>query len=339
MELCRLAAPQDALVRARFVSASRQRVRYLCILVLCYASLTVPRLCSDADFMWNIQQRYNALATRGDSSSASRVRIFTILISALKHLVASRPSLLGVSGGNGGNGGQCDGVERRWDNRYGSGPKRAKCSNESAVLNKAYAPPIPEAHIYLLGVKFLVSLSNNLAGYAIPLYNTLAVQNPRSGSSEAVRAPGPPDPLMPPETETEPARVGLLARATRSTFLLPNKPLGPPLRRCPRRNLGTRLPTPHDDFITAPAKAARRPRVVAAPDEPPLPTPVTRSPVSLEGLTLGLAGGGGGGEPPQPPGLGQRNLAFFHALVAAAVFLAGQTIITLDGGMQRTAFF
>ena len=50
---------------------------------------------------------------------------------------------------------------------------------------------------------------------------------------------------------------------------------------------------------------------------------MTRSPVSLEGLTLGLAGGGGGGGPPQPPGLSQRNLACLRALVAAAVFLAG----------------
>ena len=55
------------------------------------------RLCGDADFIRSIWQRYDALAVGGDTSSASGTRIFTILISALKRLVTSRPSLLGVS--------------------------------------------------------------------------------------------------------------------------------------------------------------------------------------------------------------------------------------------------
>ncbi len=71
--------------------------------------------------------------------------------------------------------------------------------------------------------------------------------------------------------------------------------------------------------LTALAKAALPSRVVAALDETPQ-TPSTRSPVSLEGLTLGLAGSSG---PPQPPGLSARNLACLRALVAAALFLAG----------------
>ena len=79
------------------------------------------------------------------------------------------------------------------------------------------------------------------------------------------------------------------------------------------------LPTPRDAFLTALAKAALPSRVVAALDDTP-PTPSARSPVSLEGLTLGLAGGTG---PPQPPGLSTRNLACLRALVAAALFLAG----------------
>jgi hypothetical protein len=49
------------------------------------------------------------------------------------------------------------------------------------------------------------------------------------------------------------------------------------------------LPTPHDAFLTALAKAALPPRVVAALDEPQQASSTLRSPVSLEGLRLGLA--------------------------------------------------
>jgi hypothetical protein len=74
-------------------------------------------------------------------------------------------------------------------------------------LDKADAPPIPEAYIYLLGVQCLVSLSDGLAGYVFPLYNTLVVQKPPAGSTETVRAPGPLDTTTLPETEL--ARAGL----------------------------------------------------------------------------------------------------------------------------------
>jgi hypothetical protein len=81
------------------------------------------------------------------------------------------------------------------------------------------------------------------------------------------------------------------------------------------------LPTPRDAFLTALAKAALPPRVVAALDEPPQAQQVPRSPVSLEGLTLSLAGSGGGSG--GGAGLSPRNLACLRALVAAAMFLAG----------------
>jgi hypothetical protein len=48
--------------------------------------------------------------------------------------------------------------------------------------------------VYLLGVQFVISLSDGLAGYTFPLYDTLAVQKPPAGSTEPVRAPGPPNP-------------------------------------------------------------------------------------------------------------------------------------------------
>jgi hypothetical protein len=42
-------------------------------------------------------------------------------------------------------------------------------------------------------VQCLVSLSDGLARYILPLYNTIAVQKPPAASTEPVRAPGPLD--------------------------------------------------------------------------------------------------------------------------------------------------
>ena len=161
------------------------------------------------------------------------------------------------------------------------------------------------------------------------------MQKPPAGSTEPVRAPGSLDPsTLPP---TEPARAGLLtvcamlnagwpALLASLSFLLGTNlsdalfgdVLGA-LQSLTRAAGCLALPTPRDAFLTALAKAALPSRVVAALDDPPQ-TPSTRSPVSLEGLTLGLAGATG---PPQPPGLSVRNLACLRALVAAALFLAG----------------
>lgn len=46
-------------------------------------------------------------------------------------------------------------------------------------LDKTDASPISGAYTYLPGVQCLVSFCDGIAGYAIPLCNTLAVQNPR----------------------------------------------------------------------------------------------------------------------------------------------------------------
>jgi hypothetical protein len=177
----------------------------------------------------------------------------------------------------------------------------------------------------------LISLSDGLAAYVIPLYNTLAVQKP-TGSTELVRAPGPLDPSMLPETE--PAQAGLeTVRAMLNTgwpallaalsFLATN--LSDPLFGDALGALQALARAAHTTqrVLTALAKAALPPCVVATLDEPPQAQPATRSPVSLQGLTLGLAGGGGGGAQPQPPGLSPRNLACARALVAAALFLVG----------------
>ncbi|KAH9169937.1 hypothetical protein EDB89DRAFT_1853941 [Lactarius sanguifluus] len=319
-------------------------------------------LCSDVEFMRGVWQNYDASAGDIDTGGSGNARVFTYLISALKRLVTSRPALLGVSAQMQGVGvptndtlphssHSLDSVagmvataaSATMSNVVGMIGAEAGLSVQSAAmkvqcidqLDKADAPPIPDAYIYLLGVQCLVSLSDGLAGYAIPLYSTLAVQKPHPGSAEPVRAPGALDPsTLPP---TEPARAGLLtvcamlnagwpALLAALSFLL-NTNLSDALfgdvlgalQALARAAGCLALPTPRDAFLTALAKAALPPRVVAALDDIPQ-TPSTRSPVSLEGLTLGLAGAGG---PPQPPGLSTRNLACLRALVAAALFLAG----------------
>jgi hypothetical protein len=47
--------------------------------------------------MRSAAQRHDALETDGDTGSASSARVFTLFISALKRIVTSRLTLLGVS--------------------------------------------------------------------------------------------------------------------------------------------------------------------------------------------------------------------------------------------------
>jgi hypothetical protein len=56
-------------------------------------------------------------------------------------------------------------------------------------LDKADAPPIPDAYIYLLAVQCLVSLCEGLASFTGPLYTMLVIQKPRSAGEPVVRAP------------------------------------------------------------------------------------------------------------------------------------------------------
>jgi hypothetical protein len=67
---------------------------------------------------------------------------------------------------------------RRSADKLPTFPRYCLLSLSIDQLDKADAPLIPEAYIYLLGVQCLVSLSDGLAGYAFPLFNTLAVQKP-----------------------------------------------------------------------------------------------------------------------------------------------------------------
>jgi len=55
------------------------------------------RLCADAEFMRGIWQRYDALATDGDTGSTSGACVSTLFVATLQCLVKSRLSLSGVS--------------------------------------------------------------------------------------------------------------------------------------------------------------------------------------------------------------------------------------------------
>jgi hypothetical protein len=62
-------------------------------------------------------------------------------------------------------------------------------------LDEADVPLILKAYIYLHGAQCPISLSDDLTGYSFPLYNTLAVQKPPTGSTEPVHTPSPLDPM------------------------------------------------------------------------------------------------------------------------------------------------
>ncbi|KAI0289272.1 hypothetical protein BC826DRAFT_1177396 [Russula brevipes] len=151
-------------------------------------------------------------------------------------------------------------------------------------LDKADAPPIPEVYMYLLSVQCLVSLSDGLAC----TWSTRPVDAPRNRA-----CPG--------KTMRAMLNAGWPALLAALSFL---------------------FTTNLSDPLFGGVLAALPPCAVAALGELPQAQPIARSPVSLEGLTLGLAGGGAGGAQPQPPGLSPRNLACARALVAAALFLA-----------------
>jgi hypothetical protein len=155
-------------------------------------------------------------------------------------------------------------------------------------------------YTYLFGVQCLVSLSDGPAapaGYTFLLYNTLAVQKPPTGSTEPVRTPGPLDPTTIPDTE--PARAGprtlramlnagcpalLAALSFLLTTNLSDSIFGDvlgALQTLARAAGCLALPTPHGAFLTALAKAALQPRVVAALDEPQQASSALRSPSRL----------------------------------------------------------
>ena len=59
--------------------------------------MRILRLCSDAEYMRSVWMNYDASVGDVDTGGSGSARVFTLLISALKRLVTSRPALLGIS--------------------------------------------------------------------------------------------------------------------------------------------------------------------------------------------------------------------------------------------------
>ncbi|KAJ4490805.1 hypothetical protein J3R30DRAFT_3752338 [Lentinula aciculospora] len=171
-------------------------------------------LCSDAELMRNVWDRYDA---QENGSNA-----LTTLVTALKRLVTEKPALLGVGSQMFGVG-----VSNSSDSHYTISPSGSSYSLDGVAgmvataasatvsnvvgmmgsnaglslqgstmklqcidqLDKADSPPIPESYIYLLAVQCLVSLCEGFATFSAPLYNTIIIQKPRSAGEAPVRAP------------------------------------------------------------------------------------------------------------------------------------------------------
>ncbi|KAF8492088.1 hypothetical protein F5888DRAFT_248189 [Russula emetica] len=137
-------------------------------------------------------------------------------------------------------------------------------------LDKADAPLIPEAYIYLLGLQYLVSLSDGLAGYTFPLYTRSRSRNhPRIQPSPCVRRAHStlhccPKPSQPWAANCAHDGERRPARASCGPLLPPcHEPLRLHFRRCAADELqGASHCPPHLMRSSLP------PRVVATLDEP-----------------------------------------------------------------------
>lgn len=200
-------------------------------------------------------------------------------------------------------------------------------------LDKADAPPIPEAYIYMLGLQCLVSISEGFASLTLPVFNNIVVQRSRAAGENTIKAPPALDVFSLPEDQPSTKQLqsvygmvetgwpGLLAALS---FLiatnLSDELFGDVLQSY--QNLANvagmlGLITPRDAFLTSLAKFAIPSRVVSSLEtyiEPATP----RSSNPLQQGFDALAG-----TPLQPPGLSERNMACLKVFIASALFLAG----------------
>ncbi|KAI8977746.1 hypothetical protein BD414DRAFT_154340 [Trametes punicea] len=317
-------------------------------------------LCSDAELMRNVWDRYDA--------EESGSKVFTSLITALKRLVTERPQLLGVCQQMFGVGVSTHPHSASTDSVYGldvGGVAGMVASAASATvsgvanmmtteaglsvqnsamklqcidqLDKADSPPIPESYLYLLGVQCLVSLCEGFAAFTAPMYNSIMVQKPRAAGDPVVRAPPaldlskmPSDELVTRQLRTvhdmvESAWPALLAALS---FLISTN-LSDELFvdvLASYQALTTvsgmlGLTTPRDAFFTSLARLAIPTGVVSSLDSYVPAEPSTpRTAASTISESLGVSLPGGNA---QAPGLSERNMACLKALVASALFLAG----------------
>ncbi|OJT09170.1 Protein MON2 -like protein [Trametes pubescens] len=317
-------------------------------------------LCSDAELMRNVWDRYDA----EDGGS----KVFTSLISALKRLLTERPQLLGVCQQMFGIGVSAHPSSASTESVYGldvSGLSGMVASAASATvsgvanmmtteaglsvqgsamklqcidqLDKADSPPIPESYLYLLGVQCLVSLCEGFATFTAPLYNSVMVQKPRSAGEPVIRAPPALDlsKLPPDESATKQLRTvhdmvesGWPALLAAISFLISTN-LSDELFvdvLASYQALTTvsgmlGLTTPRDAFFTSLARLAIPARVVSSIDSyMPMEPSTPRTAASAISESFGVTLPGTNS---QPPGLSERNMACLKVLVSSALFLAG----------------
>lgn len=201
-------------------------------------------------------------------------------------------------------------------------------------LDKADAPQIPDAYIYLLGSQCLVSLCEGFASVTLPLFNNIVVQKSRAAGESTIKAPAALDLSILPEDQPSTRQLksvhgmieegwpGLLAALSFVIATnLSDELFGDVLQSY--QNMANvsgmlGLTTPRDAFLTSLAKFAIPSRVVSSIDtyaEPPTP----RASSALTDSFNALAGA----TPLQPPGLSERNMACLKVLIASALFLAG----------------
>ncbi|TBU23332.1 hypothetical protein BD311DRAFT_674190 [Dichomitus squalens] len=312
-------------------------------------------LCSDAELMRNVWDRYDA--EEGGS------KVFTSLITALKRLVTERPALLGVGQqmfgvgvsthpGSGADGAYdvggvagmvasaasatVTGVANMMTTEAGlsvqGSAMKLQCIDQ---LDKADSPPIPESYLYLLGVQCLVSLCEGFASFTAPLYNAIMVQKPRTAGEPVVRAPPALNLSTLPQEEAAThqlrtvhdmvesgwpallAALSFLISTNLSDELFVDVLASYQALTTVSGMLG--LATPRDAFFTSLARLAIPTRVVSSIDSYMPGEPSTpRTAASAITETFGLPGAN-----TQPPGLSERNMACLKVLVASALFLAG----------------
>ncbi len=324
-------------------------------ITLWYLAHSLFSLCSDADLMRNVWDRYDA--EEGGS------KVFTTLITALKRLVTERPALLGVGqqlfgvGVSTHPGSSADGAYALDVGGVAGMVASAASATVSGVANmmsteaglsiqgsamklqcidqldKADSPPIPESYLYLLGVQCLVSLCEGFSTSTGPLYNSIMVQKPRSAGEPVIRAPPaldlstlPPDEPVTHQLQTvhDMVESGWPALLAALSFLISTN-LSDELfvdvlasyqaLTTVSGMLG--LTTPRDAFFTSLSRLAIPTRVVSSIDSYIPVEPSTPRAIS-ESFGVTFPGGAA-----QPPGLSERNMACLKALVASALFLAG----------------
>ncbi|EPQ52984.1 hypothetical protein GLOTRDRAFT_139951 [Gloeophyllum trabeum ATCC 11539] len=305
----------------------------------------------DSELMRNVYDRYD--------SNQPGSKVFYSLITALNRLVTEKPALLGVGSqmqgvgvaqGNigespssydvGGVAGMvATAASATMSGMVGMMGQEAGLSIQGSAmklqcidqLDKADAPAIPEAYIYLLAVQCIVSLCEGFVTFAAPVYNSIMVQKPRAAGESVIRAPRALD------LDTLPAEdsVAKQLRLVRAMVQDGWPALLAALSFIISTNLSDELfvevlasyqavtnvsgmfglTTPRDAFLNSLAKFAVPSRVVSSLESYVEPA----TPRTAASLTDGL----GLTAPTQPPGLSERNMACLKIFITSALFLAG----------------